>query len=249
MEETKNCLNGNTTSAAFGEKRRRIAYFDALKCLGIILVIEGHVRGHGFGYETYDSISTLMFYAFNMPIFFFVSGFLAYKVEPVDIKQLASKIWDKMVYLLFPAFVFYVVRKLYLNEDPLGFVYNGLGGYWFTNTLFWCFFIFYVVKYFIHYPKYLLLTLALISVVGLIYLTAFSRFDIELLDLNRVAKYFPFFILGVASKMHMDFYALIMKNELLRSIAVIAFFLLLIFIGNGYINGFLLKVSRVNVQN
>lgn len=56
----------------------RINYLDSLKFLGILLVIEGHVWDFGMGIETYDSLSGLMLYSFNMPIFFFVSGFLAY---------------------------------------------------------------------------------------------------------------------------------------------------------------------------
>lgn len=56
----------------------RINYLDSLKFLGFLLVIEGHVWDFGMGIETYDSLSGLMLYSFNMPIFFFVSGFLAY---------------------------------------------------------------------------------------------------------------------------------------------------------------------------
>ena len=34
----------------------RIRYLDALKCLGILLVIEGHVRQLGMGIKVYDTI-------------------------------------------------------------------------------------------------------------------------------------------------------------------------------------------------
>lgn len=49
----------------------RIAYLDALKCLGILMVIEGLVKLMGMGInDTYDNPSSLMMYSFNMPIFF-----------------------------------------------------------------------------------------------------------------------------------------------------------------------------------
>ena len=57
----------------------RISYLDALMCLGIILVIEGHVRQLGMGIKVYDTLPGMILYSFNMPLFFFVSGLLAYK--------------------------------------------------------------------------------------------------------------------------------------------------------------------------
>lgn len=55
----------------------RIPCFDALKCLGIILVIHGHVELFGFGIKNCSSWE--VFYSFNMPLFFFISGFFAFK--------------------------------------------------------------------------------------------------------------------------------------------------------------------------
>ena len=61
-------------------EKKRIAYLDALKCLGILMVIDWHVRS-GNGFKPYGSLSALMIYSFALPIFFFVSGFLAYRVS------------------------------------------------------------------------------------------------------------------------------------------------------------------------
>ena len=74
---------------------KRICYLDALKCLGIILVVEGHVRQLGMGIKVYDTIPGLMLYSFNMPIFFFVSGLLAYKTNMniVDFLNRIKCIW------------------------------------------------------------------------------------------------------------------------------------------------------------
>lgn len=59
---------------------KRLAYFDTLKCLGILLVISGHVQFLGMDIKVYDSPPTLMLYSFNMPLFFFISGYLAFKM-------------------------------------------------------------------------------------------------------------------------------------------------------------------------
>lgn len=50
--------------------RGRINHLDAMKWLGIILVIEGHVRQLGMGIKVYDTLPGLLLYSFNMPLFF-----------------------------------------------------------------------------------------------------------------------------------------------------------------------------------
>ena len=71
-------------------EKKRIAYLDAIKCLAILLVIEGHVRATN-GFKPYDSLSGQMLYAPVMPLFFFVSGFLAYKQN-----MSAKDVWDNI---------------------------------------------------------------------------------------------------------------------------------------------------------
>jgi len=46
-------------------EKQRIGWLDALKCLGILLVIEGHVWSFGMGIETYDTLSGLMSYPYS----------------------------------------------------------------------------------------------------------------------------------------------------------------------------------------
>lgn len=54
------------------EKTSRVEYIDILKGIGIILMIMGHI---GF-----SGIFDFYIHAFNMPLFFFVSGYL-YKTK------------------------------------------------------------------------------------------------------------------------------------------------------------------------
>lgn len=90
--------NKNTPPHQPSVGKRRIGYLDALKFLGIILVIEGHVWDFGMGIKTYDSVSGMMLYSFNMPIFFFVSGFLAYKDKQESERELMCNIWKKFLF-------------------------------------------------------------------------------------------------------------------------------------------------------
>ena len=121
----------------------RIKYIDALKCLGIFLVIEGHVRRSGMGIEVYDTIYCLMLYTFNMPLIFFISGFLAYK-EQLSGGAFGEGVWKKAIYIVFPTLIVKSFFDLLNYKNPLSFFIHGLGGYWFGITLFECFFIYYV---------------------------------------------------------------------------------------------------------
>ena len=123
----------------------RLAYFDAIKCLGILLVISGHVQFFGMRIESYDSVSTLMLYSFNMPLFFFVSGYLAFKDKAIGKPDELKKIGNKFVFLVIPAIVFYCFSKF--QEQGSGvfdFLKVGFGKYWFTFTLFEMFLIYYI---------------------------------------------------------------------------------------------------------
>lgn len=57
---------------------QRYLWIDLVKAFGIIFVILQHVNGFSFGVQIYDSVPETFIYSFNMPIFFFASGYLAW---------------------------------------------------------------------------------------------------------------------------------------------------------------------------
>lgn len=97
------------------------------------------------GIETYDTLSGLMIYTFNMPIFFFVSGFLAYKNRQESGRELMRNIWKKFLFLVIPAVIVKCFMDLLHQQNPLLVLQDGFGGYWFTITLFECFLLYYLV--------------------------------------------------------------------------------------------------------
>lgn len=208
-------------------KDERLAYFDALKCLGILLVINGHVLFFGMNINTYDSPSTLMLYSFKMPLFFFISGFFAFKENifgSMDLKQIRNK----FMFLVLPAIVFYCFLSLVeQGEGYLDFFVNGLGKYWFTFTLFEIFVIYYSVISLVNSKTMLALILIILAVVGVGYLGLFRKYDIAFFDFNHLAKYFQFFVIGVLSKMHVSIYDKFLRNEWVKFISISAFFVLL----------------------
>lgn len=147
----------------------RINYLDALRGFAILLVIEGHVRIFGMGIKSYDTMSALMLYSLDLPLFFFISGLLAYRPN-LSTKAIAKNILKKIEYLVLPALFFSVVYNLIYHKSVLTPLYAGFGKYWFTITLFECFLIYYVVQLLIPLNKrnrYVTIALTLVSLAGI----------------------------------------------------------------------------------
>ena len=87
----------------------RVIYLDFIKCIGIICVIYGHVELFGFGLS--GSIVSDLIYTFNMPAFFFVSGYLALKSRKA-ISEYLINAWKKITMLLIPTIIFSLLWAL-----------------------------------------------------------------------------------------------------------------------------------------
>lgn len=211
-----------------GGGKNRIHYLDALKCLGILLVIQGHVEFMGLGLnDTYVNPSSLMKYSFNMPIFFFVSGFLAFKENDIGISGTIYKLKYKFLYLVLPALLIAAYYKLYTQENIFDIFTKGLGMYWFTFTLFEVFVLYYFAVMISRSKLMLIIILSILSIAGVGYLSFFSKYEIAFLDFNHLAKYFQYFSIGVIAKMYASTYDRVMRNETIKLITTGTFFVLL----------------------
>ena len=75
-------LNSSLSPTA---KTPRMGWLDALRGFTMILVVSNHVALKSFGMQIRWSAALQFFLLFRMPLFFFISGFLAYE---------ASRIWN-----------------------------------------------------------------------------------------------------------------------------------------------------------
>lgn len=193
-----------------------------------MLVIEGHVWSFGMGIETYDTLSGLMLYTFNMPIFFFVSGFLAYKNRQESGRELMRNIWKKFLFLVIPAVIVKCFMDLLHQQNPLLVLQDGFGGYWFTITLFECFLLYYLVTLVVKKARLRMAILAVLAVMGIGLLSIFGGdFGPAIVDMNRLTKYFQYFVMGVLAMRHKELFEKTMRNEWLKTIAIVFFFALL----------------------
>jgi len=89
------------------QKKQRLEWLDALRGFTMIMVVAYHVCQQGFMMPAKVSSSMPFLVLFRMPLFFFVSGFLAYKAAQIwDIPNLWQLVLKKLRVQLIPTFVF-----------------------------------------------------------------------------------------------------------------------------------------------
>ena len=134
-------------------KKPRLEWLDALRGFTMIMVVANHVAVMGFGEEWHHSSAIPFLVLFRMPLFFFVSGFLAYKASQLwDFRNLSMLVGKKLRVQIVPTLAFFFLVTAIFNKDFLGAVESNLhsagkGGYWFTIALLYMFLIYYAFAY------------------------------------------------------------------------------------------------------
>lgn len=134
-------------------KKPRLEWLDALRGFTMIMVVANHVAGTGFGEEWKHSSAIPFLVLFRMPLFFFVSGFLAYKSSQIwNLKNLGSLVSKKLRVQTIPTIVFFFLAAAILNKNFWSAVESNFhscfkGGYWFTIALLYMFLIYYLFSY------------------------------------------------------------------------------------------------------
>ena len=129
---------------------KRLEWLDAMRGFTMILVVAYHVAQMSFGINEKTSTSLPFFVLFRMPLFFFVSGFLAYKASfEWTWPNALRPTWKKIKIQVLPAFVFLCVFIILRRPEFWGsFEYcmksPTKGGYWFTWVLLHMFIIYYL---------------------------------------------------------------------------------------------------------
>jgi len=127
--ERKNYIDAHSSN-----NTNRICYLDGLRGFAMLLVIYGHVASLAFTPTdgNYSIISKLCA-SVQMPIFFFISGFFAYK-SIFHKRDYRSKTINISVRTLFPTFIIGAIYCLSCTNLGLtGMWFNMYkGGYWFT---------------------------------------------------------------------------------------------------------------------
>lgn len=138
--------------APIGEvaKSPRLEWLDAMRGFTMILVVAYHIAQISFGVNEKTSSSLPFLMLFRMPLFFFVSGFLAYKANFLwNWPNALSQTWKKVKIQVLPTLVFLCVFLILRRNDFFAAFEHSMkdptkSGYWFTWVLLHMFLIYYL---------------------------------------------------------------------------------------------------------
>lgn len=203
------------------DKKPRLEWLDALRGFTMILVVAYHVAEMGFGESWQHSSSMPFLVLFRMPLFFFVSGFLAYKASQVwNLSNFGSLLWKKIKVQTIPTVVFFLLAMALLHQHFWPALEHSFhspykGGYWFTIALLYMFVVYYAFSYLESKLKVKSwIPITLLFLVSLVFYescympehfswamgykgaeTAISQFLMDS-TLRQLLLYFPFFLYG-----------------------------------------------------
>lgn len=129
---------------------KRMEWLDAMRGLTMILVVAYHVAQISFGLSEKTSSSLPFLVLFRMPLFFFVSGFLAYKANFEWTWPNALHLtWKKIMIQVLPTVVFLTIFLILRRNDFVAGLEYAMksptkSGYWFTWVLLQMFIIYYM---------------------------------------------------------------------------------------------------------
>lgn len=118
--------------------KKRIEYIDAMRGFTMFLVVLGHVFLFSFGIS--NSFVSAIFLTFRMPLFFFISGFIAYKDRSFwSINKYKETLFKKARIQLIPTVVFFLLYYSIFSDNVWSHFCNyGFGRFWFTFVFLRC---------------------------------------------------------------------------------------------------------------
>lgn len=203
----------------------RLKEFDALRGFSIFLVVYSHVlMTAGIGGD--KSLVGEVITSFYMALFFFISGFFAWKstdlIRRDNIYRLLNR---KFKALVVSSIVFSTLLNYCLSGDALEWVHTGFRHYWFTIVLFQMFLL-YLLSFFISRVIHRDITIFLMigfSIVALGILRSHMLYESHpnhILGLDNLCYFLQFFTFGLLCKKYSSVFFKLLSKDVFISILI-----------------------------
>lgn len=192
---------------------------DAMRGFTMLLVVFGHVMSHGLKEYLESSVVCAFFEQFRMPMFFFISGFIAYKASHEwNVALYKTMLKKKFKVQLIPTALFFLLYELTFNRDVVGdFLAYGTTYYWFCQVLFEMFLVYYTVQLLGRYTKPSWSVPVLLGMAVVVKWWAVTCHPDEtwynVLVGCRFCPYFFYFVLGLMAKQYQTGFLRLMKHD------------------------------------
>ena len=206
--------------------KERLRYFDILKGLAIFMVVMGHVMA--MGVRGIDATPLFKFIGqIHMPIFFFISGWLAWRPKAPTLLPKARRLLVPMVAVSTLWIYYYPFSGL---QSPFDSTWAGLwtatfkNGYWFTFVLFELFVLYVPVWHLLQRCRSLATSLAVVVASWAVVLAVYYFLPSEACDIlswSLTAEFFAVFMAGVLASRYRDGFLRLTANGNLVGAAII----------------------------
>ena len=189
--------------------KQRLEWLDALRGFTMFMVVTNHVYGFGFDTNTKYSMFMSICLLFRMPLFFFISGFLAYKASfSWNLRDTGALLAKKLRVQIVPTVVFMtayiaLTAKHFWERMEYAWTSPTKGGYWFTLVLLEMFLVYYAVCLIARKRRVAALAglwlISLFAYATLYMPSWFSWYKDDFwrtMSVTELARYFHFFLLG-----------------------------------------------------
>lgn len=208
---------------------KRIDYIDALRGLSMILVVLAHVFLFMSNRHWDGSPLASIFMSFRMPLFFFVSGFFAYRtVEKWTTRFTGEMTVRKIRAQIICALVFFSLYQ-WIKELPFSDLWEkGFGFFWFTIALFQMWIIYVGLSLLSKFTGKNCIDLPLCILIVLSASFGMEQFGFtawKMLSWHQVILNFQFFAVGLLARRHSEIFEKLIDCDLFRTVTVIIFFI------------------------
>ncbi len=228
--------------------QKRIEYIDALRGFTMVLVVLGHIELISFCEQTF--LYTPYYKFFRMPLFFFISGYIAFR---------SKKVWDTHTFLkesikklriqLIPTLIFGLTFTCLFNHGNIKTFIEDISknGYWFTIALLEMFLVYYTANYLSYIlfrkqqsknnennEKEFIVTM-FVSVLFVYLIKLASIFSepvnkfMNITSFYYLPFYFPHFIFGVTAAKYKSAFEKTINNSFFMAGVITIFFFVLYF--------------------
>ncbi len=202
------------------------------------LVVYAHIWCYGYHTEGVVSFNHILL-NFYLVLFFFVSGFVAYKKDiQWSGKTVRKQLQKKFVQLIIPSVVFCFLFCIYDHHSYNPLWHVSTSRYWFTVQLFLFFLFYYLTRTITRKLGSTQQDICLIAVAAILYLLSYSHVLIERTAVGATLfsylgmekwRLYIFFCVGVLIRKHMEGIKRWIDTPIIMAAFVIVFFLMVFF--------------------
>ncbi len=165
--------------------------------------------------------------SWRMPLFFFISGYFAYRSLNRWSKNFTKQILlRKFRAQVLCATVFFMLFAIVCHKPPFGFIHKGYDYYWFTIALFQMFLIYMLMvslcKCFQKDFSGIGMLILIIPAIAYFYNPSWHTVN-RVLSWFEVSRYFPFFAMGIIAHQYWNKFEKLLHSDTFRTIILIIF--------------------------